>query len=82
MLLAAFHLHQLATELCSYPGLMTNIHDDSKCDDGKIIGQVLKNEFHQLQQKKKNTLQGLREQQTFATLLLGNCPTTMLINLF
>ena len=48
-----FYPHQLAPELCSYLGLMTNKLDDSKCDDGKIIGQVLKSEFHQLQPKKK-----------------------------
>ena len=65
-----FYPHQLAPELCSYLGLMTKKLDDSKCDDGKIIGQVLKNEFQQLQPKKKKTLQGLRElQQAFATLL-------------
>ena len=48
-----FYPHQLAPELCSYLGLMTKKLDDSKCDDGKIIGQVLKSEFHQLQPKKK-----------------------------
>ena len=80
-----FYPHQLAPELCSYLGLMTKKLDDSKCDDGKIIGQVLKSEFHQLQpkKKKKKHLQRLRElQQAFATLLLGNYPITMLINLF